>query len=99
MNTKKGFTLIELLVVISIIGLLSSMAVYAINSARVKARDTKRKADLKQVQLALELFYDNNNTYPSETYCDSSMGSCDHACPCEGSDWDYSNANYFELRN
>ncbi|MFH1522241.1 MAG: type II secretion system protein [Patescibacteria group bacterium] len=59
-----GFTLIELLVVISIIGLLSSMAVYAINSARLKARDIKRLADLKQIQLALELFYDATGYYP-----------------------------------
>ncbi|MFH1522242.1 MAG: type II secretion system protein [Patescibacteria group bacterium] len=75
---KKGFTLIELLVVISIIGLLSSMAVYAINSARVKARDTKRKADLKQIQLAIELFYDATGSYPKEGCNEDSSNGCSH---------------------
>ena len=42
---KRGFTLIELLVVIAIIGLLSTMAVVSLNSARLKARDAKRASD------------------------------------------------------
>ena len=62
---KKGFTLIELLVVIAIIGLLSTLAVVALGSARVKARDSKRVSDLKQVQTALELYYTDNNAYPA----------------------------------
>src|SRR3989339_2103409 len=61
---KKGFTLIELLVVIAIIGLLSTLAVVALGSARVKARDSKRVSDLKQVQTALELYYTDQNAYP-----------------------------------
>jgi prepilin-type N-terminal cleavage/methylation domain-containing protein len=61
----KGFTLIELLVVIAIIGLLSSMSVYAINVARMKARDTRRMTDLKQIQSAVELYYDDHGTYPA----------------------------------
>ncbi len=63
-NRKKGFTLIELLVVIAIIGLLSTLAVVALGSAREKARDSKRLSDLKQVQVALELYYTDNNGYP-----------------------------------
>jgi prepilin-type N-terminal cleavage/methylation domain-containing protein len=89
----RGFTLIELLVVIAIIGLLSTMAVYAYNLARVEARDAKRKSDLKQIQKALELYYDDFGTYPTEAACDSSVGSCS-SCPCTGSDWDYANASY-----
>lgn len=61
---KKGFTLIELLVVIAIIGLLSTLAVVALGSARQKARDSKRLSDLKQVQTALELYFTDNNSYP-----------------------------------
>lgn len=61
---KKGFTLIELLVVIAIIGLLSTLAVVALGSARVKARDSKRLSDLKQVQTALELYYTDVSAYP-----------------------------------
>lgn len=62
---KKGFTLIELLVVIAIIGLLSTLAVVALGSARQKARDSKRLSDLKQIQTALELYYTDNNAYPT----------------------------------
>ena len=67
MKNKKGFTLIELLVVISIIGLLSTLAVVALSNARTKARDAKRIADIKQFQTALELFaVDNNGNYPED---------------------------------
>ncbi|OGH58871.1 MAG: hypothetical protein A2725_03935 [Candidatus Magasanikbacteria bacterium RIFCSPHIGHO2_01_FULL_33_34] len=62
---KKGFTLIELLVVIAIIGLLSTLAVVALSSAREKARDSKRLSDLKQIQTALELYYTDNSEYPA----------------------------------
>jgi len=62
---KKGFTLIELLVVVAIIGLLSTLAVVALSSARLRARDSKRLSDLKQVQTALELYYTDNNAYPT----------------------------------
>jgi len=64
MNTKKAFTLIELLVVIAVIGLLASIVSVAVNSARVKARDVQRKANIKQIQTALELYYDANGAYP-----------------------------------
>jgi len=59
-----GFTLIELLVVISIISLLSSVVFASVNTARRKARDVKRFSATRQVQLALELYYDDNGFYP-----------------------------------
>ncbi len=67
MKSNKGFTLIELLVVIAIIGILSSVVLASLNSARKKGRDARRVSDLKQLQLALELSYDANPTagYPA----------------------------------
>ena len=66
METKnKGFTLIELLVVISIIGLLASVVLVSLNPARGKARDTRRAADIRQFQTALEIYFSNNNAYPA----------------------------------
>ncbi|TSC56728.1 MAG: hypothetical protein G01um101418_612 [Parcubacteria group bacterium Gr01-1014_18] len=61
---QKGFTLVELLVVVSIIGLLSTLAIVALGSARVKARDAKRVSDIRQLQTAVELFYSDKNGYP-----------------------------------
>ena len=61
---NKGFTLIELLVVIAIIGLLSTLAVVALNSARAKSRDAKRVADVKQIQTALEIYHSRFGVYP-----------------------------------
>lgn len=66
MNKKKqGFTLIELLVVIAIIGLLSTLSILALNQARARARDAKRIADVKQIQTALELYYNEVSDYPA----------------------------------
>ena len=61
---KSGFTLIELLVVISIIGFLATASIVAFNNARIKARDARRVADLKQISTALELYFDDHNFYP-----------------------------------
>ena len=60
----KGFTLIELLVVIAIIGVLASIVLASLNSARRKSRDARRIADIKQIQLALELYFDAFRRYP-----------------------------------
>ncbi len=63
-TNKKGFTLIELLVVIAIIGLLSTLAVVSLNNARQKSRDARRVSDVKQIQTALELYYNDAGGYP-----------------------------------
>jgi prepilin-type N-terminal cleavage/methylation domain-containing protein len=66
-QTKRGFTLIELLVVIAIIGILSSVVLASLGTARQKARDATRISDMKNIQLALELFFDSNQGYPQNT--------------------------------
>ena len=76
---SKGFTLIELLVVIAIIGLLSTLAVVALGSAREKARDSKRLSDLKQMQSALELHYTEKNAYPTQAES-AALGEGNYSC-------------------
>ena len=64
-RTSRGFTLIELLVVIAIIGILSSVVLASLNSARKKGRDARRISDVKQLQLALELYHDATQSFPT----------------------------------
>lgn len=61
----RGFTLIELLVVMVIIGLLSTLGVVNYLDARVRARDAQRKANLQQIQSALELYRADQSAYPA----------------------------------
>jgi len=64
-NPKKAFTLIELLVVIAIIGILATVSVISLSNARAKSRDAKRVGDMKQIQTALELFFNDKGRYPN----------------------------------
>ncbi|MDP3964767.1 MAG: prepilin-type N-terminal cleavage/methylation domain-containing protein [bacterium] len=65
MKNKKGFTLIELLVVIAIIGLLSTLAIVSLNTARQRSRDTKRQADIRTLQSANELCINEGGSPPN----------------------------------
>jgi prepilin-type N-terminal cleavage/methylation domain-containing protein len=62
---QQGFTLVELLVVVAIIGMLASLSIVALGSARTKARDAARVASVKNIQTALELYYSDTGLYPS----------------------------------
>ena len=68
LRKSKGFTLIELLVVIAIIGLLASIVLVSVGPARAKARDAKRESDIRQINLAMEMCYDDSGCGGVERY-------------------------------
>jgi prepilin-type N-terminal cleavage/methylation domain-containing protein len=61
-KNNKGFTLIELLVVIAIIGVLASVVLASLNSARNKGADAAVKANLANARAQAEIYYDGNNS-------------------------------------
>jgi general secretion pathway protein G len=66
LRRQKGFTLVELLVVIAIIGVLATLVLLQLGTARARARDTKRIADVNQLRTAAEQYYDDNGGhYPT----------------------------------
>ncbi len=71
----RGFTLIELLVVIAIIGILSSVVLASLNTARSKGTDAKIQSEMRSVAVNAEIYYDNeSNSYgPAADTCDEGM--------------------------
>lgn len=65
MNIKKGFTLIELLIVITIVGILTALVTTNLQGARARARDTRRKSDLRAIEQSLRLYYNDYKGFPS----------------------------------
>lgn len=102
-KNKKGFTLIELLIVVAIIGILATLVIVAIQNSRTNARDSKRLADIKQMQTALELYFNDNKSYPTAVTNTIATGStiymemvptaptpADGSCTAENNGYTYS---------
>lgn len=96
-DKQKAFTLIELLVVISIIGILASVVLASLNSARISARDAQRQLDLRAMKTALELHFSDRGSYtqPETGWMDTSIGEIGGGAPGTG-DW-VANSNIREL--
>lgn len=63
-KTCQAFTLIELLVVVSLIGILATLVLANFNAARQRGRDAQRKSDLRNIEAALRLYYNDYGKYP-----------------------------------
>ncbi len=79
-NYQRGFTLIELLVVIAIIGILASVVLASLNSARNKGADAAVKASMSNARAQAELFYDSNTGSTSDS--DGSASTTGYAGVC-----------------
>ena len=73
-SESRGFTLIELLVVIAIIGILSSVVLASLNTARSKGTDAKIQSQMRSIAVNAELYYDSNgNSNGAASTCDTGM--------------------------
>ena len=84
-SKRAGFTLIELLVVMGIIGILASVVLASLNSAREKGSIAAAQAEINGIRKAFELLYWDTNLYPNgaDSYCRASPGA-DNEVPLNG---------------
>lgn len=91
MKRNKGFTLIELLVVIAIIGILSSVVLASLNSARAKGNDAAIKSNLSNIRAQAEILYDSNGCYSNSGTCQATA-----LTSCSGANTIFGNANVLQ---
>lgn len=88
-TTRKSFTLIEIMLVMVLLGILVIMFVGNFNTTLKRGRDAQRKNDLSQLQKALEVYYEDNGTYPvfasndifDKKLCQTTVVSSTTSCP------------------
>lgn len=87
-KSARGFTLIELLIAISIIAVLATIGITSFGGAQARARDGQRKSDLKNIQTALRLYYNDHGAYPANT-ATNAITACGNAPACNTAcSWD-----------
>lgn len=67
MKNNKGFTLIEILMVVSIVAMLASVVLSSLGSAKSKGVDTAKINAIRQVKIALGMYYGDKGYYPLTT--------------------------------
>ncbi len=94
-KTFKGFTLIEMILVVTIIAILATSVLVGLGGARTSARNSRRVGDLRNIQNALELYYNKNGYYcPTQGYnnlvnCLQDLGTRVPTDPLVASGWRY----------
>ncbi len=93
MQRNRGFTLIELLVVIAIIGMLSSVVLASVNTARSKARVAQTIDQVREIEKAFYLIYDFYGCYPIELGADPQVSRCPIIIPVNNPSLSYIYSN------
>jgi len=88
---RQGFTLIELMVAISIVAILATIGFSTFSQSQLRARDAKRKQDLRALATALELFYQKNQRFPKDGNATSTSictyGGAGYCTSYQGDNW------------
>lgn len=89
---NKGLTLTELIIGLAIVGLLAVLMVLGLKPKVQldKAKDSKRKTDLKRIQTALEDYYNDHNCYPTSLVCNDPFNPYLEKIPCDPDGGSYS---------
>lgn len=83
LQPKNGFTLVELLIVVALIGILATLTVFALKSARQKTRDAERISAMTQIRANLELGFVQLANYPVQTEGELRLGGALARVLCE----------------
>ena len=98
MKHKKGFTLIELLIVMSLIGILAVIGIQNFRSSQMRGRDAVRKSDLRNIQTALRLYYNDYGRYPAGTSTMTACGTVASPTACTyGQAWTKAGTTYMNI--